>query len=339
MNNIIDLEIIDDLFNDEYVIEVIGKNKSNEEVKVKTKNEVSKLILGVHINKDNSLLENIKLHHKELNINCCQIFVVGPRNTKQNNIEINEIAEYIKENNIILFIHSNYVSNIWYSDEEYKVKVDKDKCDYQMGVKINELKISDTLNSVGIVLHISSVDIKQVESSLNRFALLMIENNIKSQLIIEMSACKPTEHTYETSIKLNKLGNLLHKINTNYNKILFTICIDTSHIWAGGVDISSYVKARDYFNELSPITTKLLSIIHFNSNTYKLGSGKDTHQRPFESDDAIWYEYNEKRNESGIKFIIEFVIKNKIPLLCERHNHDTTSTTLKDELTDLRNLI
>jgi endonuclease IV len=121
--------------------------------------------------------------------------------------------------------------------------------------------------------------------------------------------------------------------------MLFTICIDTSHIWAGGVDISSYVKSRDYFSELNIITKKLLSVLHFNANIYNCGSGRDTHNKPFEKDDAIWYKYQHKKEESGVAYFMEYCNTHYIPIVCERHDESTTNETLLDELDTLRNLM
>lgn len=301
------------------------------------------MYLGIHISKDkndNSIFDSITNGINNLNINCIQIFVIGPRNTKENNIEKEKIRNlFIDQNKIQLFIHSNYVSNIWYSDDEFKDKENKIKCMYQINVKIKELEICDYIQGKGVVIHISSVDLSQVESSLERICSIMYEKNIQSQLIIEMSATKPTENTYETPIKLNKLGNLLNKINSKYNKNMLSICIDTSHIWAGGVDISSYINTKNYFDEINNVTKKLISIIHFNANMYKCGSGRDTHMKPFEENDLIWNSYNNNKNESGVRYFIEFCNQNNIPIICERHNPDTTIETLKDELKTLKNFI
>ncbi len=295
--------------------------------------------IGIHIEKGKDLFENLKYYVEKLDINTVQIFVVGPRNSKENNIDKDKIREYCIDNNILLYIHSNYITNIWWSDEEYKIKENLVKCNYQMEVKINELKISDYINSKGVVIHISSVDIKQVESSLIRMAELMIKNNIESQLIIEMSACKATPNTYETPDKLNVLSKIINDINEKYNKELFSICIDTSHIWAGGIDISSYIKTRNYFSELNDITKKVFKLLHFNANIYNRSSGRDNHMKPFENEDAIWNTYKDNKKESGVAYFMEYCHENKIPIICERHNDNTTDETLLDEINILKNII
>ena len=91
-------------------------------------------------------------------------------------------------------------------------------------------------------------------------------------------------------------------------KLRIGICIDTCHIFSAGYDITSKNKVIDFFkmfNEL--IGFKYVDLIHLNDSHNKLGSRIDRHSNLGDGYIGI----------TSLKYIIEFAINNKFPLILE----------------------
>jgi endonuclease IV len=281
-------------------------------------------MVGLHINKDgNEMHDAISQACDKFKIQTMQIFVMGPRNAHPSKMDYEKVNEIVNEKNIQLFVHTGYIGNIW--------------TDKYFPNKIEEMRLTDLIGGKGLVIHIHSLPIEEVELSLNKFLGEMIKHNIKCNLIIEMSATKPTEHTYETAERINILIQTAIKVEQSHNvRNRIGICIDSSHIWAGGVDISSYELAQAYFNKLNH--PERISLFHFNANIYDCSSGRDQHSQPFIKEDKIWGKYKDKHRNSGVRAIMEFCKLHQIPVICERHDKDGTDETLMYELDILEEL-
>ena len=114
-----------------------------------------------------------------------------------------------------------------------------------------------------------------------------------------MTASRATADTYESPDKLARLAHAMHAADPAGD--IFALCVDTSHIWAAGVDISSARAADEWLAALDAETRRRFRLLHFNGNVNARATGRDQHNRPFHTGDAIWGAYHAEasRAESG----------------------------------------
>lgn len=237
------------------------------------------------------------IHYEE--INTYQIFVSGPMNQHFNNIDVDKYLKYR------MYVHSSYVSHLTSKH------------------KIEEMKRTMEFNGIGIVVHYGIIELDVFRKQLKIVAEEMHKNNITCRMILEMKASKPNENTYETVEKFNNLMNVLDEVDP-LNKY-FSICFDTSHFHACGISLTTYDDCEKYFNALN---YKRIILFHLNGNTNAKGSGKDQHNEVGGYQDMIW-----GNDKSGLEFIVNFAVKNKIDIILERHHNDI------DEINFIKSLI
>lgn len=254
-------------------------------------------------NKNYKTLENAIVNtYKEYPfINSIQIFTHGPRHKYKNKYNPLEIKQFINKNKIALYVHSPYIptDGIWTGLLKNETKY------------LNHLQelvdSANEINARGLVIHIT----KQLPETILK-VMTIIQKKIKNLsnliLILEMKAMKPHPlMSYETPEKCNNLCNILKNI-----KIKWGLCIDFSHIWACGINISDKNIIKKWFNIFK--YHNKIKLFHLNSASYNTYSrGKDIHIIPFSKYDNIW---NNVKN-SSFELIIKYAKKNKIPLISE----------------------
>jgi endonuclease IV len=270
------------------------------------------MLLGIHVSKNckiskdksKTLSAAIKRDVDKYGINCVQIFTHGPQNFKENNLDYEEIKEYCKDINI--YSHSAYLSVfIWNikSNEHNKLSLIK--------MQLSSIK---KCGGSQVVLHISKKSPETVADIMN--LLKPIIKQTKTKLLLEMVASKSDKNlTYETPEKIN---NLIEKISQitgdNPNKSnWYGFCIDTAHIYASGVDISTNEKMQYWFDNLK--YPKMINMIHLNGSYSNMGSGKDKHCIAMIKDDKIWSNLEPKK--SGVNAVVKFSRGQNIPMICE----------------------
>ena len=213
---------------------------------------------------------------RAVNGNMMQIFVGNPLQGMKDTVYKkymgklgDDIKQYLEDNNVKLVIHSPYIINISNNKKDY----------FGIDHLIKELEISDNIGSIGCVLHVGKYVVAENEEE----GLENMYNNIKiilkargkgtSKLIIETPAGQGSELL--TDIK--DFANFYNRF-TNSEKKNLGICVDTAHIWATGVDLSTAIKVREYFDEFKKLFgKKALTLIHLNNSKVKVGDCKDRH--------------------------------------------------------------
>ena len=215
-------------------------------------------MLGVHVAKNSkildapnkkrkNLLDAIKLDTKLLNLNTIQIFTYGPRNKKQNNIEYTSVKKYCKDNNIYIVVHSSYMtSSIWNITQQNKNSlISKQSIEHLSDQLISCTKIG----AHGLVIHLPKKTPLSIVETLKILEPELIKINIP--IILEIESCKPSDKTYETPNKLNNLCRLINEYNIS-NKI-WSLCIDTAHLWASNIDIRTNINVDKWLNKFEYI--------------------------------------------------------------------------------------
>ena len=233
--------------------------------------------IGAHGKGGTSIFKTFDELHS-WNANIMQVFIGNPLQGMKPTVyktymgEFGEqIHDYLIKNNVKLVIHSPYILNFASPKNNY----------FGIDHIIKELEISDFIGSIGCVLHVGKFVVADDEDS----GIENMYNNIKSilqsrksksctsKLIIETAAGQGTELL--TDIK--DLANFYNRF-TNNEKTKLGICVDTAHIWATGVDLSTPAKVKEYFNEFNKLFGKdALTLIHLNNSKVALGCCKDRH--------------------------------------------------------------
>lgn len=253
-------------------------------------------MLGVHVFKSiphsniREMFETIfKINENiGISINSFQIFICGPKNTRFifSEEELEEIGNIIRERNLKAFVHNSYLAHPW-KHNKFSLSLIKKQCE-----------IADKYRFKGLVVHLPVTPLSQ-----NMEILEKLPKNV----FLENPSCTEKNAFYVRDDSLNILSSMG-----------LGVCVDTAHLWANNVDISSRDAAKTF------IDTKLLNInkdkllFHLNDSLNPLGAGVDFHCNLFGGE--IWKNYIDCPEKSGVSEIVNFATENNLPLILERHN-------------------
>lgn len=251
-------------------------------------------MLGVHVLKDGNFKRSIDEAVKH-NLEIVQIFVHNPRG-------YGVIADdSLKKVKVPIYVHLSYVDIGYFNDDVKKSKRAQHKI-------LDELRICDSINARGAVLHIPKKTPDVLTDKIVKLTRLMQLNNIKTPILIENNAVKFDKSTsYALPEQLNTLCEMILK-KVKYKKLI-GICIDTAHLHVTGADISSYESADKWFKEFK--YPNMIKLFHLNDAESVRGSGKDKHD--FVGNGKIW------KDNDGYKRFLEFAVKNKVGIILERN--------------------
>lgn len=234
--------------------------------------------------------------------NVLQIFMGNKRLTtlrekyKFTKDEAREIKDFIKNNNIKLFVHAILTLNYCKDPSSLRNKWGIDSVIYDMNMCYQ-------LGAQGVVIHLgSTVDVTYNQCQINFINSLIqiLDNTKKLPIILET----PVNRKNSFGSTIEKLFDLYSNIPKKYmNRV--KICIDTQHIFASGFDIKKYLND---FKELFGI--KKLALIHLNDSDKEFNSKIDRHA-------SIGKGFIFSNNNELLKYIINFAYKNNIPLVLE----------------------
>jgi hypothetical protein len=204
-----------------------------------------------------------------------------------------------------LIIHSNIDTSIWNSKEN-KINT--------KGVNYLKFQISESLNSgykiSGFVIHLPLCPVNIIANIIQDISK---KTKGKIKLLLEMPSRKCPSCDFNTP---RLLVNLLQSIKLPPSKV--GICIDTAHLWAMNIDISTYKNTKNWLDEFENlISVKYIGLIHLNGSSVDINAGYDIHQIPFSSNDKIWYKISYA--DSGVRAFIEFAKKNNIFVILENN--------------------
>jgi apurinic endonuclease APN1 len=230
------------------------------------------MFVGHHLNIRHGLTTCAD-YARSIGANFFQIFLSSPQqfNGKRQTTEnIQELAKKIKEYNMKVVVHANYMLNFCNPEDSYI---------HKQAVKLLQADLTESviLGAVGVVVHMGKklqLDedvaltnyVKGIKTALNA-------TPDSSIIIFETGAGQGSE------ICTSLFG--LHKLHNSFSKRerrRIKFCIDTCHIFSAGYNIGD-VDYVDIFEELveSTIGWKNVACIHFNDSKCVLSSRKDRH--------------------------------------------------------------
>ena len=229
-------------------------------------------------------------------------FVMGPRDhtIHVNSSEAGELKAFVEKTGTAIVSHAAYPNLPWRGNPLAAAHIRE------------EIRTCAASGILGHVVHLPVGPHEWVWKFLPR---LYTEHPVR--IYLEHVASLPKNSHYETPAKIADLFRGIKKFDPTLRKVGF--CIDTSHIWACGVDIGSYEKAEQWLNDLEAISDVLPPekiMIHLNDNRFDLGSGKDEHAALL--DGAIWSKYRDSPEKSGLAAFIDYAMRNDTIVILER---------------------
>ena len=248
-------------------------------------------MFGFHINKDKTTIsKSIEYHHKKTKFECAAIFISNPRAHSKIS-EDDELKSTIEKLNLTIIAHGSYCDVPWKNEKN-------------MSFVLAELNMCHSYGIKGMVIHLSKSSIEEIKP-----ALVNLLSKTKCKLYLETPAINKSD--YATP---EQLLTLIKELDLYKDKL--GICIDTAHIHISGVDLSSYKKAKAYFDKIEEIIKIYpdMFMLHLNDSTQELGKGRDQHEALMKG--KIWKGF--KFEESGLCAIFEFIKRNNIITILER---------------------
>jgi len=256
---------------------------------------------------------------------CCQIYVSGPKNysktVKADDYE--KISELSNEYGPVL-IHGAYVDIPWKVRQKAIANI------------ANEMVVAQKINSPGVVVHLGrgANDLDVIREIMSGLIIREPWKNSEKvpSVIFEVNWAKPPVDTFETPEKLATFFERVRDVKKNISANNFEVglCVDTAHLFACGVALTSYKDAKKWFNELFERLGDLCDYfcVHLNDSASSLGSGRDKHAALCKGN--IWRDYDPESGklpleDSGLYFILEYANENNIVTILERDFNDLAS--------------
>jgi deoxyribonuclease-4 len=254
--------------------------------------------LGVHINFSRGNAKNSKEVIKDLDINCCALFIKPSLAKKSKPFTDEQVEDFKKYIKIPTFVHHAYTANF--------AKITSDKEGFS-----DEFVIGDQLGVEGIVLHPGS------NSDHTKGLKLLYDNmeylckNYKTPPIIETMyspklVCSTFEDIAVITSKIPKVG----------------VCFDTCHTYVAGYDIPNFEVVMKEFDRT--IGLDKIKIFHLNDTVEDKGGHHDRHA-PFPKG---------KFGKKFIRKIKEFGYFKNVPFILE--SRSVKGITLEKELKFIR---
>lgn len=244
-------------------------------------------MIGLHVSHiDNCDLEQSLKHAKSQGIKIVQIFLWNPQRLKK----VKYDPDAIKALGLKIYVHSSYLTNPWGS-AAYHMALCKVQLDAQREI---------CTNGGGVVFHLP---VKPPEDLVGPLLEIC---KYSDRVLLENKG-----RGYAKPGDINHAIKVWTSVGIPIDRIKF--CIDTAHLDAGDVDVSTHQAATDWLNALDH--PECIHAIHLNGNS---GTGaRDIHEIPFTKNDTIWHKI--PYHESGVRVFVDFCKDHGRDLIIEGH--------------------
>jgi deoxyribonuclease-4 len=210
--------------------------------------------VGTHISKNKLLLDTVMKLKPGIPY---QIFL-GGNQTSRLSLQESDLfaaANYIQQNNIILFVHSPYLLNLSATTEDK----------WQVHYIKRLLNASAKLKARGVVVHVGKHTTRTYEQGVaimkEQIEEIMDAATEDCPFLLETPAGQGTETLKDQTEFLDFVES--------FNSPKVRACVDTCHVYANGQDPYGYVEEAK--------KRGLLRLVHFNDSQECCGSCKDRH--------------------------------------------------------------
>lgn len=251
------------------------------------------------------------------NVKSVQVFMSSPReqNLKFTDADAEALSRCLEDRGLWGVAHATYLDRPWPGS--------KNPAFSQKFIR-SELRMADKAGLHGLVVHLQTESPEETASVLD--TLVVPECQVK--VYLETPHVRPEVSHYETPEKLKVLYDLIKERNLEKH---FGLCIDTAHLWACGVDISSFEDGSAWIAalEASGIPASCL-LFHLNDSCKQCGGGVDHHAPLAEGN--IWGAYAHNLKDSGLAAFVDFIERHDLPCILERSNTKKKGQPPKAEL-------
>lgn len=288
-------------------------------------------MFGIHISKHAitgdyaNIADAIDSVVSKYDLDACQIFTHGPKSRSKNKYDATTMRSIDKAN---IYVHSTYLTDGYWGAIETamanggRLSVTPSIKRYHKHIQ-EQLDATKEIGGIGLVIHITRKPIAVIKKGAELLATF-INQPTSVILIFEFTAMRPGPHSYESAKQINALADALRPCKLNWK-----FCIDTSHLWATGLDVSNINIFTKWLHDLK--CTDRIALIHLNaSSKTTFGTGKDVHILPLAPEDDIWgsllakHKYTQltagdfaNLKKSTLGLLLRWAKKNKITVLGE----------------------
>lgn len=283
---------------------------------------IGELTLGWHTSISPSIIDGIKFNqvsHKKYDSKykiSAQIFLKNPMRVskcKFTQKDIDNVKNYIEENNIYLVVHGQYLINFIKTDIDWALKSVIDDIKF-----LDKMTPDNKKHKTGVIIHMG----KNMNKECNDKCIENFYDNVK-EVITKTADCK-VKLILETSTKTKNGNDIFHNIETfgklknylqsnlsehEYSRIGY--CIDTAHIFASGYDITTKT-SFEQFIELwdKNIGIDQITLFHLNDSKVGLGCCRDLHEQ-------IGSGLIFSQQKEGLNTLLKFCKQTDIPIIIE----------------------
>jgi deoxyribonuclease-4 len=227
------------------------------------------MLFGGHVSIAGGLTKAIE-RGEEQGFSVIQTFASSPRSFKANSYSQEEITNFnntFKKSNIKeIFFHAIYLINLA-SDKKELVEKSKESL-------VSYMQFGSQINCSGTIVHLGSTKeytFAQKKDQVVSAVIEVLKKTPKDQYLLVENAAGAG----------NVIGDNLDEVVEIYKAVessRLKFCIDTQHLYASGVDTSSFTEFKRWLEEFdSKIGIDNLACIHVNDSKTELGSHKDRH--------------------------------------------------------------
>lgn len=228
------------------------------------------MIIGSHVSFGKEQLYASVKEAVSYQANTFMFYTGAPQNTIRKEIDINLVKkaqELMSANNIDInnvICHAPYIVN--------PASNDLIKQDFAVSFLQEEIRRCSLMGVTKMVLHPGSAVNETREDGLNNIVKVLdrvLDNPYNVKILLETMAGKGNE----CGINMEEINYLIKNVKDNTK---LGVCLDTCHLNDSGVDIASFDKYLDDFDNL--IGLERIGCVHVNDSKNPIGSHKDRHE-------------------------------------------------------------
>lgn len=228
------------------------------------------MIIGSHVSFGKEQLYASVKEAVSYQANTFMFYTGAPQNTIRKEIDLNLVEkaqELMSANNIDInnvICHAPYIVN--------PASNDLIKQDFAVSFLQEEIRRCSLMGVTKIVLHPGSAVNETREDGLNNIVKVLdrvLDNPYDVKILLETMAGKGNE----CGINLEEINYLIKNVKDSTK---LGVCLDTCHLNDSGVDIASFDKYLDDFDNL--IGLERIGCVHVNDSKNPIGTHKDRHE-------------------------------------------------------------
>ena len=228
------------------------------------------MIIGSHVSFGKEQLYASVKEAVSYQANTFMFYTGAPQNTIRKEIDLNLVEkaqELMSANNIDInnvICHAPYIVN--------PASNDLIKQDFAVSFLQEEIRRCNLMGVTKMVLHPGSAVNETREDGLNNIVKVLdrvLDNPYDVKILLETMAGKGNE----CGINLEEINYLIKNVKDSAK---LGVCLDTCHLSDSGVDIASFDKYLDDFDNL--IGLERIGCVHVNDSKNPIGTHKDRHE-------------------------------------------------------------